>query len=131
MLAFDDAIVESADFHAIVPNGYSGSDVTVDVYWAAASAAVGQIMWGVAVERIAPGSISLDVPSFSAERTGTSTAPAQVGRVVVTSIVFTNAQAGGLVAGDPVRLRVRRRSDVAPVPRMAGDAHLLHVLARQ
>lgn len=131
MLAFDDVIVEAADFHGVIPNGYAGGTVTVDLYWAAASVVVGQVTWGVAVERLAPGVVSLDVPSFGAERTGTSTAPAQIGRVVVTSIVFTNAQAGGLVAGDPVRLRVRRRSDVAPVPRMAGDAHLLHVLARQ
>jgi hypothetical protein len=71
---------------------------------------VGDVVWFVSWERDSalPFSANLTVDSYAAEKAIVSPAPPAFGQIRKASLVFTQAEADGLSAGDPYRLRVRR-----------------------
>lgn len=129
-LNYDDTTDENALFRKVISEDYSGGNLTVDLYWVAASATTGDVKWNVAFERLAAGGQDVDSDGFAAAQTGTSTTDAASGVHTKTSIAFTQAQADAIVAGDPFRLKVTRDADDGG-DTMTGDAQLSFVQIRQ
>jgi hypothetical protein len=129
LIAFPDA---SSPDNAIFFEGVMGKDwgesfITVDVYWVS-PAIVGDVVWFVAWERDSalPFSANLAVDSYAAEKAIVSPAPPVFGQIRKASLVFTQAEADGLSAGDPFRLRVRRDGG-ALLDTLVGNALLFRV----
>ena len=128
VLSFNDTTNETVLFAGIVPRNYSGGDLVVTLFWAAATAIAGDVRWGVEFERNnAGGPFDLDVDSFAAQQAMVATAPGTSGFVAATQIQLTQAQADNIMPGDPYRLRVERGAASA-TDTMAGDAQLTRVL---
>ena len=130
LLAFDDTTAENVVFHGTMSRDYSGGDITVDVDWLAASAAVGDGVWGGQFERLAPGGQDYDADGFAAQQTATSTTNATSGIPNRTSLLFTNAQADLIAAGDRYRFRVQYVA-TDPGRTMVGDAQFSGLNMRQ
>lgn len=93
-----------------MPTDYSGGDLRVTVSFAGASApGIGdsQVVWGVAIERDFVGE-SLDTDNFAAVVDFPFATVLTAGDIVEAVKVITNAQADGIVAGEPLRLFIQR-----------------------
>ncbi len=129
LIAFDATVVENVVFHGVMSNDYqSGSNLLIDIDWVAATAVIGDVVWGVEVETIATGGHDIDSDSFATQQTGQSTTNATSGIVTTTTITLTNVQADAIAASDAFRLRAQR---VATSDDLLGDAQLLRVQGRQ
>lgn len=127
LLAFDKNVDEEAAlWEAVMPAGYSGADLNVKLFWAANAVTSGAVKWGVAFERIDASGLDIDADSFASQQTATTTTGATDGYVVTTTITLTQAQADGIQAGEPFRLKVVRHGDDA-ADTMDADAQLLRV----
>lgn len=129
-LDFDTTTQESAVWTAVLPSTYAGGGLTVDVYFAAASATSGTIGWDVAIERIDASSLDIDADSFATAQTVTAaTVPGTSGQVLKSSVAITSgANMDSLAAGEAFRIRLRR--DVA-TDTATGDAQLLAMIVRE
>ncbi len=128
ILAFDDTTAESVIFHDVMSNDYSNGNITINTDWMAATATSGDVTWGVKIERIAPGGTSIDSDSFQTQQIAAGTANASSGVITRTSIVLTQVQADGIMAGDAYRLSLQC---VAPSGTLIGDAQVLRVSLEQ
>ena len=130
VLNFDTATQESAVWTAVLPSSYSNGGLTVDVYYAAATATTGTIGWDVAIERIDASSLDIDADSFATAQVITAaTVPGTSGMILKSSVSITNgANMDSLAAGEAFRIKLRRNvaSDTA-----AGDAQLVAMVARE
>lgn len=128
---FDASTNETLVFRGVIPSGYSGGGLTCDVYWMAASATSGDVKWGVSVERDNDNNHDLDSDAFATEQTGTGTANGTSGKVTKTTItVSAGANMDSAVAGDPVRIKLRRlASDGADT--MTGDSQLVAIHVKE
>jgi hypothetical protein len=139
---FDSTTLEALDFEVTVPESYSSSSViTVEIDWVSrdtdaspetGGATSGAVVWDVAVERMADGSLDLDSTGFDAAKSDTAgtTVSATSGLITTTTITLTQAEADDVTAGDLIVLRVRR--DTADgEDTMTGDAMLLAVRLKQ
>ena len=114
-------------FPGVMGKDWGESFITVDIYWVA-PAIVGDVVWFVSWERDSalPFSANLSADSYAAEKSVASTAPPAYAQIRKASLVFTQAEADGLSAGDPFRLRVRRDGGVL-LDTLSGDAQLFRV----
>jgi hypothetical protein len=133
VLAFDEAVVEGIAWAKFMPKDYTaGSSLTVDVYWVARTAILGDVIWAAAFERdsnVPPDNVLVD--SFAALQTAAaSTAPVVLGNIQKATIAFTSAQIDGLLAGEPMRLFVQRTAG-AVGDTMVGDAEILDVIVSE
>jgi hypothetical protein len=130
VLDFDGVTNESAVFAAVLPPGYGGGGLTVELHYAMTTATSGDIDWDAALERIGDQQQDLDSDGFAAAKSvNNTTVPASAGLVDVVSIGFSDgAEMDSLAAGEAFRLRVTRdaASDTA-----TGDAELLAVVLRE
>jgi hypothetical protein len=127
VITFDDASDRAIHFENAITQNYGGSPITVNLFWAAATALLGDVEWFVAWERQNTGGpFDLDVDDFAAELGVVSTAPGTSGFLQLASLVFTQAQADAVAAGECFRLRIRRDGGVGN-DNMVGDAQLLRV----
>lgn len=130
VLDFDGSSNESAVFGGVLPAGYGGGGLTVDLHYAMTEATSGDIDWDVAIERIGDQHQNLDSDGFAAANSvNDTTVPGTAGLVDVVTIAFTDgADMDNLAAGEAFRLRVTRdaASDTA-----GGDAELLAVHVRE
>lgn len=104
--------------------------VKVTLYWAA-TVTIGNVLWEVAWERdnatfFIPQE-DLDLDSFAPSKTVLSPAPIVSGTLREASLIFTPAERGGTLPGEPYRLRVKRSAGTSPDP-MPGDAQLFRVV---
>lgn len=129
VLGFDASTNESCTWTFYATAGLSGA-LTAKVYWIAASATSGDVIWTVEVEAITPGdSTDLDATtSFASANSGTTTVPGTAGYLAVTSITLTNDDS--IAANDYVRVRLTRNassgSDTA-----SGDANVLFLAIQE
>lgn len=128
VLDYDDEDVEAAIFEAALPAHYDGGGITVTIVWAASTAESGDVLWSVAIERIAAGDLDIDADSFASAVGVAATAPGTSGQVVYTQIDLDDGSGiDGLLPGEAFRLRVTREAD-DPADDMVGDAELLRVI---
>ena len=113
VLAFDDTTSWAAAWTFVLPDNYGGGGLTVEVESMAASATTGTHGWTVEVERMDNGTTDFDADSFAAAQTITAAnVPGTSGQTMKQSInISTGANLDNAVAGDTVRLRIKR--DVA------------------
>ena len=129
VLNFDDSTDESVVFECIMSPDYAAGNLTVALYWAAASATTGNVGWDVSFERIALDTLDIDADSFAAAQSVTDVAPGTTGHVTKATITFTQAQADGVTARDPFRILVTR--DAAVASDLTGDAQLLWITVEE
>ncbi len=121
---------ENCSWPDVMGDAYAGGSLRVDVDWIAATAVAGDVRWGVQWERLNAGGPDLDASTFAAALFGTSTTNATSGVITRTSITFTQAQADGITAEDPLRLLLFRDA-VNVGDTMVGDAQLVRVAVRE
>ena len=119
---------ENAVFMDVLPASYSAANsLEVRIDWAAPAAITGgDVKWNAAFERMAILSDDIDVDSFAAIQTTTTTTSGVTGQLSRTLITFTSAQADGLLAGEDYRLQIVRDSN-AIADTLLGDASVLRV----
>jgi hypothetical protein len=127
LIVYPESEVAFVDFPGVLtPSGL----VKVTLYWAAL-VNVGNVLWELAWERdnatVFIPQADLDINSFAASKTVVSPAPVLSGTLREASIVFTPAERGGTVPGEPYRLRVKRSAGTFP-DFMPGDAQLFRVV---
>jgi hypothetical protein len=130
VLSYDDTIVQGIAWQRAMPNVYDTTrTLNVNIYWVAATAIADDVIWAAAFERddaATPRNILTD--GFAALQTGAATtAPGVLGDIAVTTIPFTNAQADGILAGEPFRLFVQRTA-TSVADTMVGDAQIVRVV---
>jgi hypothetical protein len=127
ILAFADDDVEGIPWQRFMPQNYSGDDLTLNIYWVADGAIVGDVIWAAAIERDEPGH-NVDADAFAALQTAAaSTAPGTNGDIALATIAFTQAQADAVAAGEPMRLFIQRTGDDVG-DTMVGDAQLVRAV---
>lgn len=127
LTSYADNADQVAFFAGVMGRDYNGGFITVDVFWAAATAVAGNVRWQVAWERENDGGpFDLDADTFAASKAVLSGAPAVSGELAKATFVFTQAEADMVAPGDPYRIRVRREGGVAP-DTMSGDAQLFRI----
>jgi len=114
-------------FAGVMGEDYDGVAIAVSLFWVA-PAIVGDVVWFVSWERdnALPGGANVDVDSYAAAKAVVSAAPGVTGEIQKATILFTAAEADGIVGGDPYRLRIRRDSGVLS-DTMPGEAQLFRV----
>lgn len=127
VVTFSDAGSHAIHFEDAIGLGYTGGLITVNLFWAAATALLGDVEWFVAWERENTGGpFDLDTNDFAAELSVVSPAPGTSGFLEVATLAFTQAQADSIAAGECFRLRVRRDGGVGD-DNMVGVAQLLRI----
>jgi hypothetical protein len=115
------------DFHGVLPE--SGV-LKVSLIWAA-TVPVGSVLWQVAWERDNPTIFApqenLDVDSFAPDKGVVSLAPLISGLLREASLLFTPAETGGVLPGEPYRIRVTRNGLLGS-DTLNGDAQLFRVV---
>lgn len=130
-LAYNDSTNETAIFESYLPSNYNGGGLTIDLYWAAATATSGDVIWEAAIERQDIDSHDLDADGFASNNANTDTAPSTSGQLSKATITFTDgADMDSLAAGECFRLKVYRRAGDAG-DTMTGDAELYRVVVRE
>lgn len=126
VLDFDAAAEESTIFGSILSSNYSGNGLVVRIHWAASTATSGDVKWEASIERM-DSTFNLDVGSFAAAQSVTTTTAGTAGLVNVSTIALTSgAQMDNLVAAESFRIKIVRDSGDA-ADTMTGDAELLRV----
>lgn len=119
---------ETVDFVLAMSRDYLAGVITTDIDWLS-DAIIGAATWGIQFKVLAPGA-ALDSATFTAQRIANTNTDGTVDGVTRTSITSTQAQAGGVAAGDIFVLRVQRvKSDGADD--MSEVAQVLGVIGRQ
>lgn len=111
ILNFSGTSKNTAVFRGIVPREYDGSDLTVRISFSMASATSGKVRLDAAFEFVSGDSaanIDKDANSWAANRSVSQTVAGTVGQNAEAEIVFTQAQADGIAAGDVFNLRISR-----------------------
>lgn len=126
VLQFDDGTAVTTDDilweNCVMPASYAAGTITVTVYWIAATATSGDVVWGGKFEAMA--GTDLDADSFASAQTATGTANGTSGIITATTLTFTQAQADAIAAGGSFRFFLYRDSD-AGGDTMSGDAQVL------
>lgn len=127
LVAFQDAVVQQVQASGVAPLEYAGGSLVAHIDWCAEPPLVaGDVVWGVSLE-VDAGATNVDVENFGAETlSAPTTAPATNGRFATTPITIAGAALGGIAAGVPFRLRLRR-AGTDPADTLAGRAQVLDV----
>ncbi len=123
LIGYDDSTNEVIILEGVMPSGYAGADLEIQLHWVAASATSGDVRWGASVER---NNTDIDSDSFAAQQVTDDTTNGTSGIPEITVIAFTQAQADGITAGDSFRLEIERVAGNG-ADTMSGDAQLLRV----
>lgn len=127
----DAATDESVIWTSVLPSNYSGGGLTVRIYWSAASATSGNVVWEAAFERIDDEGQDTDSDGFASTQTATAAAPGTSGAVQYTDIAFTDgAQIDSLAVGELFRLKINRDANNGS-DTMSGDAEIHAVTVRE
>lgn len=111
LMAFSDSVIQALIFEGVVHLEYAGASLIFNVDWAAETAVVGNVTWGVEVERLAPGGQDLDSNGFASIVNASATTTSGTSGVLSrTTWTLTQAQADGITAGDGFRVRLTRRA---------------------
>lgn len=130
VLAFDDTTAENIIIEGVLSESYDGGPIEVDICWVAASAIVGDVVWGVEFEQVTDGGHDIDADNFAPQKTATGTTDVVAGVLARTVISLSNAEADTILAGDGFRLRLQRvATDVGDT--LVGDAHVLRVVLEE
>jgi hypothetical protein len=129
VLDFSQAIDAGNPWQLHIPIGYQGGTLRVNIYWVGHPENAGDCLWAAAFERNNVAH-NVDADDFAAAQTVASPAPASAGDIQLASIDFTQAQADGVVAGDPFRLFVGRLGADGD-DTLAGTAQLLRVVVEE
>lgn len=123
ILDFDTTTVEYVDFKLVLPDSYSGGGLTCKLWWSAATATTGNVIWGAAVRYMADDTDDIDSShTYDYNDSAATAAPGAVGRIVDSSITFTDgADMDSWVVGATAIFRIRRSVGDAG-DTMAGDA---------
>lgn len=106
VLDFVDSADRYAIFSEIVPDGVAlTTGITVVIWWKATTATSGDVRLGVEFER---GTTDSDAYDWGTATYGTSTASGTSGISAQCVIVVTQANLDGVLAGEPVRMRLTR-----------------------
>ena len=135
VLDFEDGTAttaESAVFQVLLPPEYGGGGLTCDIYWAATAATSGNVIWNMAIENGAPGTLDRDADSFAAANAATCTAQGTSGvdddDCVIT---FTDgADMDSWPAGTPGRIKLLRDADNGS-DTMVGDSEMSMVVCNE
>lgn len=98
----------TAIFAAVLPEGYAGGNLVVDLWWACPVATTGNVAWNVAVEREEVGVFNLGTDSFASPVTSaTVNVPGTVLEVVQSTVTLTaGTETNGVLAGELFRLNI-------------------------
>jgi len=129
-LCFDDSTVEQVVFQGIAHTDLGAGNLTLSIYWAAATATSGDVVWNAAFEELDPDVLDIDSDSFATAKEVTDTAPGTTGYVTKATITFTIVQADNLSAGSPFRLLIKRDATNGS-DTLVGDACILRVALEQ
>jgi hypothetical protein len=127
VLAYAKAAIQGIAWQRFLPAGFTtGNRLQVRIYWVAATAIVGDVVWAVAFERDNAGR-DITADGFAAlQAAAPVTTAGALGVIVVSTVILTQAQADGVAAGEPLRLFVQRTATDAG-DTMLGDAQLVRV----
>jgi hypothetical protein len=127
LVAYPKAELTYVDFHGVLSEA---GLIKVSLIWAATSAA-GSVLWEVAWERDNPTVLlpqaNLDVDSFAPAKGVVAAAPLAAGLLRECSLIFTPVEKGGILAGEPYRLRVTRNGLLGS-DTLDGEAQLFRVI---
>ncbi|MEM8864180.1 MAG: hypothetical protein AAGF31_01385 [Planctomycetota bacterium] len=129
MLDYDDSLIEATSFTLFLSSNYSGGGFAVQLLWTSQTATTGDVRWEAAIER-QPTGFDLDSSNFGDDVTAISAAPSTAGEIVATELSISAAISGLPLAGERLRLRIRRNAADAG-DTMVGDAELLAVEVRE
>jgi len=124
-LAFDAATEETCIFPYIIAQSYGSGNLTLNVFWAAALATAGDVIWGCAIAAQTPNTDSEAADSYGLATAQTVTDThlgTTASRVHQTAITISNLDS--LAADDRIVLSFYRDADAAG-DTMTGDAWLL------
>lgn len=128
LITFPEAVDRNVLYEGTIDNGYNGGLLVVDLFWLAAVAVAGDVLWGVAWTRQRDGD-AISRP-FAAQKTALSTAQPVNGDIRKATVVFTQAEADGVTPADPYKIRVRRNG-ANVLDTMTNTAQLLRVTVRE
>lgn len=134
MLQFSHTAASSAIFSSVLPAGYGGGGLTVDIYWTTLSATSGgTVSWGAAFESHTADADDLDADSFADYNTVTSLSlPSAAGELMKATITFTDgADMNSLAAGESYRLKITRDSGTFSGDDLASEIQLYKVTVRE
>lgn len=121
------AAAQVAIWSLFMPTSYNGGSVIVRAAWAS-TATTGNVVLDAALERVAAAGLDTDSDSWATAVVAAAVAvDATSGKVALSSITISGASLASIVAGDLMRLRVRR--DLADSA--AGDAQVFMVELRE
>lgn len=127
-LSFSATTVEGIAWQGYMPSLYApGTGLTVKVYWNAAMATSGSVVWQGAFERQIAGDSALTDGFAALQSAAPSAAPAILGDIAVATITFTSAQIDGIAAGEPLKFFLQRHTS-NPSDDMSGKADMLRVV---
>ena len=110
VLEFDQDSIEGIPWQKTIGPNYSGDDLTLNLYWVLNGSNAGDVVWAAAIERNEATHV-ITADAFAALQTAAAATAAADGEIVQTTIAFTQAQADGIVAGDPLRVFIQRTGD--------------------
>lgn len=130
LIAFTDGVTEAAIWEGFIPEQWDGTTFEIHFFWSAATATTGNVRWECAVERNEISGTDIDADSFGTVVLVTTTTATVAGALKTTACSMnTAAIRDNIVAGDAMRIRVRRiGADAADT--MTGDAQILVVQVR-
>jgi hypothetical protein len=134
VLDFDGSTDEEAVFAGVLPLGYAGGGLTVELWVAFTTATSGTARWQADIEATLAGTLDIDADSFTASFQSASCAVnGTSGVATLVTITFTaGAQMDSLAAGGAFRLKVRRDADgTSGTDDVTTDAELLRVVVRE
>ena len=104
-----DASADEEVWARLKAQGYGSGNVTVTVWWYAANATSGDVVWGAALAAITPDTDSQDIEgdSLATENTATDSHLGTTSKRLQ-SVAITVSNLDSLASGDDVALRVRR-----------------------
>lgn len=127
---FDASSDEYMDFLCAL-EGYDSGGLTFTLVWSASSATSGDVVWGVAVRRIADDAEDIDTSHSYQFNTATDTAPSASGEVSYSTVTFTDgADMDSWADGELAIVRVYRDADNGS-DTMAGDAELWGIVGTE
>ena len=120
---FDASSAEYLDFLCRLV-GYDGGGLTFALVWSASSASSGDVVWQIAVRRVADDAEDIDASHTYDFNSVTDTAPSASGEVSHASITFTDgADMDSWAEGEMAIVRVSREAGSGS-DTMSGDAEL-------
>ena len=131
LVAFDAAADEHYDFRGILPQVYDGGGFTLRLWWGAATATTGNVVWDASFRAMEDDAEDIDASHTYAYNSVTDAAPSASGEFTAAVVTFTDgADADNTGAGDAFILRIRRDANNGS-DTMAGDAQLLALELRE